>query len=294
MSTVPRSAGVPEPVSVREPAGRLLRSRPAFGVGFAVVLLLSVANAGFLYFFPGRADTDYAWPIRPPVSAAFLGAGYIAGLVVALGGVLLARSWRSIRLVFPGVIALAVVLILATLIHRDRFDWDYPLTWGWTVVYATIPPGFGGFWWLQERRQPELRAEPGVELMRAFALVLGAGLTLLALVMFFLPDAMVDRWPWAISPLLSRAFAAWYALFGVILLDIALTARQARELVIPSAAILASALLLLLLPLRFSGEMDSGQAAYWLILALHLLLAAGAAWMLASSYRQMRQGGERL
>jgi hypothetical protein len=277
-----------------EPAGRLLRARPAFAVGFALVLVLSAANAGFLYLLPDRADSDYAWPIRPPVSAAFLGAGYVAGLVVALGGVLFARSWRSIRLVFPGVVALAVVLILATLIHRDRFDWEYPLTWGWTAVYALIPPGFGGFWWLQERAQPRLRAEPRLELIRAFALVLGAVLTLLAVLMFALPDAFVERWPWAISPLLSRAFAAWYALFGVILLDIALTAKQSRELVIPSAAVLASALLLLSLPLRFSGDMDTGRLSYWLLLLLHLALAAGAAWMLASSYRWMRESGELL
>ncbi len=296
MSVVSQPEGLPEPVYSGAP-GRTtsVRSSPVFVLGFIVVLILSIANAGFLYVFADRADTDYAWPIRPPVSAAFLGAGYVAGLVVTAAGLLVVRSWRSIRLVYPGVISLAVVLTLATFIHRDRFDWDYPLTWAWTAIYILIPPGFGAFWWLQERREPRgLRADPRLEIVRAFALVMGSGLTLLAVLMFAFPDAFVDRWAWTISPLLSRAFAAWYILFGVILLDTALTVKQARELVIPSAAILASTLLWLILPLRFSGDMETGRIGYWLLLALHLALAALACWMLVSGYRRMRQMGERL
>ena len=263
-----------------------LRSRPLFALGMLVVLGLSIANAGFLYLLPGRADTDYAWSIALPVSAAFLGAGYVAGLVVTVLGLLVARSWRSIRLVYPGVISLAVVLCLTTLIYRDVFDWDYALTWAWTVVYVLIPPGFGIFWWLHERRQPDLVADEGLAVVRPFALILGSTLTVLALLMFFLPDTFVDRWAWPISPLLSRAFAAWYVLFGVILLDIALRAKQVRELVIPAAAVLASALLWLVLPLRYPDEMETGRAGFWGATMLHIVLAVGMAWMLVWSLRR--------
>ena len=60
------------------PTGGLQRStRAAVGV----LLLLAVLNAAFLYLLPARAATGYAWAIRPPISAAFLGGGYLAGVV---------------------------------------------------------------------------------------------------------------------------------------------------------------------------------------------------------------------
>lgn len=272
-----------------------LRSRPIFALGLLVVLGLSIANAGFLYLLPDRADTDYAWSIALPVSSAFLGAGYVAGLVVTVLGLLVAHSWRSIRLVYPGVISLAVVLCLTTLIYRELFDWDYLLTWAWTVVYVLIPPGFGIFWWLQERRQPStLVTDEELAVVRPFAVILGAAMSLLAVLMFFFPDAFVDRWAWPISPLLARAFSAWYILFGVILLDIGLRAKQVRELVIPSAAVLSSALLWLALPLRYPDEMEPGRVGFWSVTLLHIVLAVGMAWMLVWSMREMRRVGESL
>ena len=50
------------------PSGAMHRSTRA---GIAVLLGLAILNAGFLYFLPARAATGYAWPIRPPISAAF-------------------------------------------------------------------------------------------------------------------------------------------------------------------------------------------------------------------------------
>lgn len=276
-------------------SGVPLRSRPLFALGLLVVFGLSIANAGFLYLLPGRADTDYAWSIALPVSAAFLGAGYVAGLVVTVLGLLVARSWRSIRLVYPGVISLAVVLCLATLIHRDVFDWDYPLTWAWTVVYVLIPPGFGGFWWYHERREPpDLPADEALAVVQPFSLILGVAMSVLGVLMFVFPDTFVDRWAWPISPLLSRVFAAWYALFGVILLDIGLRAKQVREVVIPAAAVLASALLLLILPLRYPDDMETGRVGFWALMLLHLVLAAGMAWMLIWSLRRLGRTAEKV
>ena len=55
--------------------GRLL------GVSRAWVLLLlalAVVNGAFLFGVPARADTDCAWVVTPPISAASMGAGYLA------------------------------------------------------------------------------------------------------------------------------------------------------------------------------------------------------------------------
>ena len=55
------------------------------------------------HFFPGLADTEYAWSIKPPVNAAFIGAGFLAG-TVATGLVLrFATHWRSRRARLPSM-----------------------------------------------------------------------------------------------------------------------------------------------------------------------------------------------
>src|SRR5689334_17812242 len=101
-------------------AGRMQGSTRA---GVAVLLGLAILNAGFLYFIPARAATGYAWAIRPPISAAFLGAGYLAGVVATALAVLHARHWRSIQPLAIALVTLSVGLLAATLLHTGRFRW---------------------------------------------------------------------------------------------------------------------------------------------------------------------------
>jgi hypothetical protein len=120
------------------PTGGLRRStRAAVGV----LLVLAVLNAAFLYLVPARAATGYAWAIRPAISAGFLGAGYLAGVVATALTVLAARRWRSIQPLAVALVTLSVGLLAATLLHTARFRWGYPPTWVWTGVYALAPVG---------------------------------------------------------------------------------------------------------------------------------------------------------
>ena len=92
----------------------------------------------FLYLLPAHAEARYAWAVAPPINAAFMGAGYLAGTVATALVVFATRSGARC-----GASAAArrarVGLLAATLIHADRFRWDYPLTWVWTGVYAAVP-----------------------------------------------------------------------------------------------------------------------------------------------------------
>ena len=84
--------------------GRVL---PLTRAGVWVLLVLAAANGLFLYFVPARADTDYAWSIKPAVNAAFIGAGFLAG-TLATGLVLaFATRWRSFSLLPPALWVLA-------------------------------------------------------------------------------------------------------------------------------------------------------------------------------------------
>ena len=90
---------------------------------------------------PRLAATDYAWSIAPRASAAFLGAGYVAGVVATGLVVFAAHRWRSLSMLAPALWVLSVGLLVATLLHTDKFRLDYPPTWIWIGVYALVPFG---------------------------------------------------------------------------------------------------------------------------------------------------------
>src|SRR5262249_38160717 len=124
------------PIVTTPRRGELL---PITRAGIAVLLVLAVANAAFLYLFPAQAKTHYAWSIKPPIAAQFLGAGYLAGAVATALIVFLARRWRSAQPLGLSLAVLSVLLLAATYIHRVKFKFHYAPTWGWVVVYAIAP-----------------------------------------------------------------------------------------------------------------------------------------------------------
>ena len=83
-------------------------------VGVFSLLVLAAANGLFLYLVPGRAELDYAWAIGPPINAAFIGAGFLAGCVATALVVFRARSWRSLRILPLPLGVLATTLLGAT------------------------------------------------------------------------------------------------------------------------------------------------------------------------------------
>src|SRR4029453_13175271 len=60
--------------------------------GIWILLVLAPRNGLFLYLLPGLPDTEYAWSIKPPVNAAFIGAGFLAGTLAT--GLVLATATR--------------------------------------------------------------------------------------------------------------------------------------------------------------------------------------------------------
>lgn len=262
--------------------------------GIALLLVLAAANGAFLYLFPSQAQSDYAWPVAPPIDAAVMGAGYLAGLI-ATALALLARSWRSLLALQPGFVVLGVSLLAATVIHEDRFRWDYAPTILWTVVYAGLPAAIALLWWRQQRRATE--APPRDLSLRgvtAAPAALGGVLAAIGCLLFFAPATMIERWPWELTPLLARVFAGWYALAGGVLLAAAASARRMHELAIPYVTVGAWCALLLPLPALYPGSVNAGHEALWAWLALHSATLAVCAAALARSVASMRAGAERL
>src|SRR3954452_11027489 len=143
------------------------RLLPVSRAGVALLFALAVANGLFLYLAPARAATDYAWSIKPSTSAALLGAGYLAGTLATALVMWGTSRWRSLRILPLPLVVLSVTLLAATLIHADRFRWNYPPTWVWAPVYAIVPPVVAVLWVRQERQEPDRpAADPRLRRLR--------------------------------------------------------------------------------------------------------------------------------
>ena len=95
--------------------------------------------------------------------------------------------------------------------------------------------------------------------------------------LYLAPVDLGEHWPWPLTPLLARAVAAWYALFGTMLLTIALAQRRRVEGLIGYATLAAWCLLLLALPLLHAEDVGGGWAWYTLVVALLALALYGLA-----------------
>jgi hypothetical protein len=255
--------------------------------GISVLLVLAAANGVFLYCFPGLADSDYAWPIKLPVNAAFIGAGFLAG-TLATGLVLAtAARWRMFSPLPPALWVLASTLLAATIIHADRFRWQYPLTWVWALVYAGVPLAVP-FLVARQRSvaEAEPAADPALRAVRGVSAIVGALLIAGAAALFAAPVEFGQHWVWPLTPLLARVVAAWYALFGTMLLSCAVGLRRPAEAIIAYATLAAWSVLLLALPLLHPDDVSGG--APWIALMLVLLGLSAYALRVALPDRERR------
>jgi len=291
MTAAPTPTPTPAPVPATPLHGRLER-RTRLAV--AGLLALAIPNAAFLYGMPGYADTAYAWSIKPAASAAFLGGGYLAGVLATILTVFVARRWRSIQPMAFALFTLSAGLMAATLLHTDRFRWDYPLTWEWVAIYATVP--FGVVWLTLRQRARTIRpvlSDPRLNVLRAASGVCGAVLAVYAIILFARSTALGDDWPWPLTPLLAQCVATWIGLFATMLLWCAYDLRRTSEALIPYMTLGAWCIALMLVPALHHADVTRSGAPlliYLGALAVLLALAAHGVAVARRSLRPMREG----
>ena len=192
----------------------------------ASFLVLSVGLS--LYLLSERTDTYFSWTINPPLTAAFLGAGYLSSFLTEL---LAAREniWARARIAVPGVLVFTILTSIVTFIHLDKFHFDSPVfitqtgTWVWLIIYITVPIALAILWALQIR-QPGTDPSRTATLpawMLAILIVQGGIMLLFGIAMLLFPELTIPIWPWKLSALKSRAIGAWGVGIGVIVLHAA-------------------------------------------------------------------------
>lgn len=276
-------------------AGTRAEQRPAVAVrplvpGMRYLLFVAavlVLLAGFqLFVFTERTDTFFAWTIVNPLAAAFLGGSYWASFSIeALAG--RQTIWANARIAVPAVLVFTLLTLTATLIHLNKFHLGSQFAAGtrfvavaWIVIYALVPLLMLIVLVVQART-------PGSDPPRAvplpgwvYVLVAAQAVVLLGLgiALFAAPVTTAPAWPWALTPLVARATAAWLISLGVAAAH-ALVERDARRLRPAAVGYVVLVVLQVVALARYPHQFAWGSASgiIYLIFLGTMLLIGGVA-----------------
>jgi len=267
------------PASARMSLPGVRPAHPWTRLLFNVAALATLAAASQLYLFPADTDRFFAWTIAPTISAAFMGAGFGAGFVLVVG-MWRQTSWAAYRLSFLSVLVFSVMTLAATLVHLDRFHFGEGgaaevAAWLWLAVYVVFPVAMIWLLVLQGRTaggDPPV-ASPVPTWLRAVLGSVGAVTVGVGVLLFVLPTDIGDAWPWALTPLVARAFAGWIVGLGLAAL-LAIRERDLERLRIPAVAYVAFASLMLIALGRFADQVSWSRPSAWFFVIWVVTLGA--------------------
>ena len=250
---------------------------------------LALAAGALLYLLSGNTDDTFSWTIKPSVTAAFLGGAYWAAFVLFAWSARQQLWVRARPFVLP-VTVIALLLLVATLIHLDKFHKHSLFGWFWIVAYIVVPPLLAAALWRQHQAPP-VPEPPRLPLTPALRAVLaGEGLVMVGIgtSLFVAPDTADSLWPWALTPLTARVTGAFLIGFGAAALQ-AVRENDIGRLSGSAYAFATLGLLELIVLLRYSHQLDgSGARGVIYVAFLVLVLLTGIAGS-ASSRRAVPQ-----
>jgi hypothetical protein len=256
---------------------------------------LAFSAGVLLYVLSGNTEDTFSWTIAPSVTAAFLGGAYWAAFVLFAWSARQTFWFRARPFVLPAAL-IAVLLLVATLIHEDRFHDDLFGRF-WLVAYLAVPPLLAFGLWRQYRggRPIEPRGtayaydQPLPAALRI--LLVGEGLVMVAvgISLFASPDTADDLWPWMLTPLTARAVGAFVIGFGAAALQAAWE-NEIGRLAGSAYAYTTLGLLELIAILRYTDQFDDGSVRDIVYVAFVVLVLLTG---LAGSARARRSGLQR-
>ena len=272
---------------------------PAMQLLLTVAAILVLIIGLPLYLAPTRTDLLFSWTVNPPMTAAFLGSGYLAACVIEMTS---AREgvWSRARIAVPAVLLFTTMTLIATLLHLDKFHFgpEFPLitrfvTYVWLVVYAAVPIVMAVLLLFQirvSRPDQNVRA-PMPAWSRTVFSIQGVILLAVGIALFFFPAQAKDIvWPWPLSALTARAVGSWCLGNGLLFVHIAYE-RDFWRVQNALLALLFYGILLIVAFARLAGDQDtSGEwiiewadPALWVYLGFILVMfaATGQGWLRA-------------
>jgi hypothetical protein len=242
---------------------------PVVALGLAVLTVALFVVGLPVVVAPGRTDRYFAWTIDVPLTAAFLGACYwTAALFTLLSA--RERTWSQVRVVMPGILVAGALILVATLVHLDRFATDTARAWIWVILYSGLVPGVLFLLALQRTAHavdPPVRrpVEPWATVLLA---LMAAVLLLTGFALFAFPRTTGPWWLWPVTELTARMIGAWLAAIGVTLVAVLREGdwTRVRAAMVYLAAVAAALLATLA---RYPGTVEWGDVAAWAYLAVY-------------------------
>lgn len=251
-------------------------TRPAVRALLVVGTVLVVAAGFSLYALTEHTDRFFAWTIASPLTATFMGAGYL-GAAVLDGACSRKRVWAEARLPVPAVLVFTTLTLGVTLVHLDKFHLNSFFGWAWLVAYIALPlAGVAAV--LNQRRAPGNDPAPADRLprwLRVAVVLVAAGLLVLGVALLVSPVPTARFWPWTLTPLTARTVAAWLVILAVVAVQVSREDDWSRlRPLFASYAVMG--LLQLLALARYPSEMRWGTPAAWVyVVALTAMLTLG-------------------
>jgi len=262
-----------------------------YRVVLAPFVVLAFGATVSLFGLPTETDRYFAWTIAPPLTAALLGAAY-GGTVVLFVLIRRERTWAATRLAVTAPLALSTALLVATLLHLDRFHLDEGglsgfIAWVWLIVYVLVPPLLVAVLVLERRLAAgdPPRTAPLPSAIRVVLVVFGAAALLVGAALFAWPTQLDEHWPWDLTALTGRAVASWFLGTGVAAVHAAVEDDLGR-LRAASPALAVIGVLGLLAVLRFPDDLHGGAATVATVAVLAGLALLGLAGTLLERRRQ--------
>ena len=251
--------------------------------------------ASFLVFLAGfqlsilteQTEHYFAWTIQPPLTAAFLGAGYWSSFLLEFLSSR-QRVWARARIAVPAIFAFSTLTLVATLLHIDRFHFTSPepiaqaAAWFWLAIYAIVPPVMLVVWARQLRlRGGDPQRQAPLPVSVRLVLGLQSAFTLaIAVALFVQPSTAAFLWPWKLTPLTARAVGAWFVGLGVSA-GHATWESDFTRIRAGMASYLAFGLLQLLALARFPATLNWGQSTAWVYVLFVISVVIVASYSLA-------------
>jgi hypothetical protein len=261
---------------------------------FAVLTLAAVLQ---LLLLADVADRFWAWTIEKELTAAFLGAAYGAGFVLAVGS-LRQKEWSRIRIPVFTVTVFSWLTAIATAVHLHRLNlvdggpFARIVAWVWLAVYLVIPVAALVVVAQQEgvnrgAARP-LRPMPGwlsavlgvqgVALVAAGAALFAGGLT----VHHSEPRSAAAFWPWAVTPLGSMVIGSWLIALGIAA-ALVIGQRDLSRLLVPAVTYTAFGVFEFVAIIWHWPQLNRHDGWLWAYLALLTasVLTGGYGWWVA-------------
>mgnify|MGYP000518940749 CR=1 FL=1 len=231
-----------------------------------VIVPFLVVAAVLLYVFPGSTDVTFSWTVVPAPSAMFLASAYIGGIWFFLL-VLRVGRWHRVRHGFPAVLVFATLAGVATFLHWDRFHFGHVSFITWVVLYVTTPFLVAAAMLLQRGQDPGSPEERDVDIPRGWRMLLvvvGLAATVTGLVLFAVPELLVDAWGWELTPLTARIVGTVLTLPGMVNVWMLRDARWSAYRWVFQAQLVSLGAILLAVALA-SGDLLWDRPAAWIV-----------------------------